>query len=110
MNVSDGGNGGQGGQSQDFDLNLAPIIDCFTVLITFMLASASFLAIGILDAQIALPGTSSTPNQKPPSINLDVELGANHEIKIKVTAKTKLAKKLPAKADDWDTATLGAEI
>ena len=25
---------------QDFDLNLAPIIDCFTVLITFMLVHA----------------------------------------------------------------------
>jgi biopolymer transport protein ExbD len=42
-----------GGNSQDADINLAPIIDCFTVLIAFMLVSASFLSIGVLDAGIA---------------------------------------------------------
>ena len=38
--------------SQDFDVNITPIIDSFTVLITFMLASASFLSVGIFDAGI----------------------------------------------------------
>ena len=39
------------GGSLDFELNLAPIIDCLVVLITFMLASASFLSISIFDAR-----------------------------------------------------------
>ena len=39
--------------SLDFELNLAPIIDCFTVLIAFILISASFASINILDAGIA---------------------------------------------------------
>jgi biopolymer transport protein ExbD len=43
--------GGESGKkSREFDLNLAPIIDCLTVLITFLLASAAFLAIGQLTA------------------------------------------------------------
>ena len=48
---------------KDFDLNLAPIIDCMTVLITFMLASASFLSIGILDAGVAAAGATAVTDQ-----------------------------------------------
>jgi biopolymer transport protein ExbD len=52
-----GGGGSPGrkskGASQDFDLNLAPIIDCITVLIAFILISTSFISIGLLDAGIA---------------------------------------------------------
>ena len=43
----------EGSGGQDFELNLASLIDCFTVLITFLLASASFLSVGILDAGVA---------------------------------------------------------
>ena len=35
---------------QDFELNITSIIDCFTVLIAFILTSASFISIGIIDA------------------------------------------------------------
>jgi len=38
---------------QDFELNLASIIDCFVVLIAFVLVSTSFFSIGILDADLA---------------------------------------------------------
>ena len=36
----------------DFELNLASIIDCFTVLITYLLVSASFISLGILDVSV----------------------------------------------------------
>ena len=68
-----GSNGGRGSQTQDFELNLASIIDCFTVLITFLLASASFLSIGILDAGVAAAGaTSKTDNA--PTVHLSVDI------------------------------------
>jgi biopolymer transport protein ExbD len=38
-------NFGGGGNGQEVELNITPIIDCFTVLITFLLASASFLSL-----------------------------------------------------------------
>ena len=38
----------------EVELNLTPVLDCFTVLITFLLASAGFLSIGFFEA--ALPG------------------------------------------------------
>lgn len=72
MNVSSDESGSKGG-SQDFDINLAPIIDCFTVLITFMLVSASFLAIGIFDAGVEAAGTSAA-NTKPPAVHLELSL------------------------------------
>jgi len=44
----------------EVELNLTPVLDCFTVLITFLLASAGFLSIGFFEA--ALPGAGSTAN------------------------------------------------
>jgi biopolymer transport protein TolR len=108
MNVGDSG-GGHNGRSQDFDINLAPIIDCFTVLITFMLVSASFLAVGILDTNLAVSGPAPA-DAKPPSIRMDVELGLGKEIQFRISGKAKIEKRIPAKAGEWDLAALGAEI
>src|SRR4051812_2839783 len=80
-----GDTGGKGG-SQDFDLNLAPIIDCMTVLIAFMLASTAFLSIGILDAGVAAAGATQSSNT-PPAIQVAVELGKDQAITVKVSGK-----------------------
>jgi biopolymer transport protein ExbD len=60
------------GGSLDFELNLAPIIDCLVVLITFMLASASFLSISIFDA--GFTPTESVGDPTPPPITLTLDL------------------------------------
>ncbi|MDR3607395.1 MAG: biopolymer transporter ExbD [Oligoflexia bacterium] len=73
--------------NQDFELNLAPIIDCLTVLITFMLASATFLSIGILDAGVAAGGSAAATEQAPPPVNLTIELGHDKNFVLKVTGK-----------------------
>ena len=110
MNVSDGGGHGQ---SQDFDINLAPIIDCFTVLITFLLASASFLAIGVFEASVAVSGSAAAPT-KPPSIRVDVELAPNYEIHLRLaTASSNTVKKLlpvNMKNREWNVAQLLLEL
>lgn len=49
---------------QDVDLNLAPIIDCFTVLITYLLMTASFLTLTALDVSVS---ANSDTIQTPPS-------------------------------------------
>jgi biopolymer transport protein ExbD len=97
------GTGGAG--SQDFELNLASIIDCFTVLITFMLVSASFLSIGILDAGIAAAGATAVPTTPPP-IQIAVELRKDQSAAVKVTGKTTLNKVVPAKDAIIDQATI----
>lgn len=86
-----------GNSSQDVELNLASIIDCFTVLIAFMLASASFLSIGILDAGVAAAG-AQTASGTPPSVNVTVELGAVGKLVIKLSGKASNTTSLPALA------------
>lgn len=61
---------------QDFELNLAPIIDCFVVLITYLLVTASFLALGSLD--VTLPNVADSANGEvagsEPGLNLRLHL------------------------------------
>lgn len=83
MNISSDNNG----KGQDFELNLASIIDCLTVLITFLLASASFLSIGIFEAGIAAGGESASSEGQTPGVQLTIELKENKEIQLKLTGK-----------------------
>lgn len=68
------------GGSLDFDLNLAPIIDCFTVLITFMLASASFLSISIFDAGFTSSEVQGDPT--PPPITVTMHLKKDGSLQV----------------------------
>jgi biopolymer transport protein ExbD len=98
----------------DVELNLAPIIDCFTVLITFMLASASFLSIGILDAGIAAAGATAATPSAPPPITLSIELKDSHAIVVKVTGKENRTATIPAAqkdgSADWNHDQLTAQL
>src|SRR4051812_21662207 len=91
-----------GGNSQDFELNLASIIDCFTVLIAFMLASASFLSVGILDAGVAAAGAQANPNDKPPSVNMTVELGQGQKFTVKLVGKASTTTPIDGLAGKWN--------
>jgi biopolymer transport protein ExbD len=100
--------GGHG--SQDFEINLAPIIDCFTVLITFMLVSASFLSVGLLDAGVSA-GPPQATTQAPPPVQIEIELKSGHTLEIKVSGKenkisTLAATKSVENTEEWDLPSL----
>jgi biopolymer transport protein ExbD len=59
------GSGGTHPAEIDFELNLAPIIDCLVVLITFTLISASFLSVAVFDYGAA-PNSASQSSTTPP--------------------------------------------
>jgi len=82
------------GNSQDFELNLAPIIDCLVVLIAFLLVSASFLSITLLDAGVE--AQSSSVQQIPPSISIEVKLLANSVLQLTVQGKENLTQNIKA--------------
>ncbi len=76
---------------QDVELNIASIVDCFTVLITYLLAAASFLTVGALDVTVAATD-SGAPDQaqlspqtiiSTPSELLVMELTTDHQIHFK---------------------------
>lgn len=69
---------------QDFELNIASIIDCFVVLIAFVLVSTSFFSIGIIDAEVA--GASDQASTAPDSSPVVIELKADHSIVLKTGA------------------------
>jgi biopolymer transport protein ExbD len=82
--------GGGGGQAEgDLELNIAPIVDCFTVLIAYLLVSMSFISLGILEAGVAATGPApETPAEStPPEIPLtfSIQLAEGNRIELKLT-------------------------
>lgn len=95
--------------SQEVDLNLAPIIDCLTVLVTFLLASASFLSVGVLDAGVGAPAEKSA-TETPPSLILQAEIDDHHEVTLKLSGKSTQTLKVPAKGNQLDYLNLKSEL
>ncbi|MCC7442318.1 MAG: biopolymer transporter ExbD [Bdellovibrionales bacterium] len=94
---------------QDVDLNLAPIIDAFTVLIAFMLVSASFLAIGVLDAGVAAGGKAGD-KAKPPAVTIRVHLEEGRNIRLETTGQLSLKLTLKPEGEAWNQGGLQAEL
>lgn len=93
--------GGRGkGASQDFELNLAPIIDCLVVLIAFLMVSMSYLSIQMLDAGISSPGGMVQSSSK--GVSLDVKIMGNDQLKITLQKNGKTLSKSNVAFADFD--------
>ena len=85
--MSAGGGGGEG----DVELNIAPIVDCFTVLIAYMLVSMSYIQLSIFDAGVAAsPPADSAPAEPPHPdakipLSFSVEVAETNQIELKLT-------------------------
>jgi len=110
MSVSVGGDDG----GQDFEINLAPIIDCFTVLITYMLVSASFLSLNMLDVGVST--TSDQPaaqTDAAPQMSLALELDANHQLQLQLSGEETKTYPIAATGptgNDWNYDALKSDI
>lgn len=58
---------------KDISLNIMPFIDVFSLLNTFLLMSAVFLSVGILEVQIPFL-TSAPPDKQPDAKSCDVKV------------------------------------
>ncbi len=106
---------GDGASNQDVDLNLAPIIDCFTVLITYLLVTASFLTLSSVDVSVSATGTGAPPPEStgPPPMTMAIELkaGGNLEIQIRGGAENKkLSYNVPGETGGWNMALLTSRL
>jgi len=73
---------------QDFELNLASIIDCLTVIIAFLLLSSSFVSYGTLDTAVAAPQgqtTSTSAEGQPQALTLSVTLRDSERVDLDVS-------------------------
>ena len=77
--------GASSSKTQDVELNITPIIDCFTVLITFLLASASFLSIGFFEAYT--PGNTADPTTGEPDSEAVVRITKDNTAELKIKGK-----------------------
>ncbi len=110
---SDTGGGKRGALSQDLELNIASIIDCLTVLITYSLAVASFISIGALEANIAAPAQATlTPDLVPPLAKLSLELSDSRAITVRVSGEGEdKVYPIAARADGrWDYEAMVRQI
>jgi len=105
MRYSKGSHAGE----QDFELNLASIIDCFTVLITYLLVSASFISIGVLDvsALTQRPASDTTP---PPAVTLSISLKLNHDVTVQIDGAHEPVVQIPAKDGKVDTLSISEQL
>ena len=77
----------EGGSGQDVDLNLAPIIDCFTVLITYLLVTASFISLAAVEVGVSASGTGGpppAPSADIPPMSMTLEAKADGSFSFKV--------------------------
>jgi biopolymer transport protein ExbD len=81
MSASVGGSG-----DGEVELNLAPIVDCFTVLIAYLLVSMSFISLGIFDVGVAATGDPAQAAEPatPPEIPLTLSVAMNMANKLDV--------------------------
>ena len=85
---------------QDCDVNLASIVDCFTVLITYLLAAGSFISLGMIPAEVIVDrapdsaevSTESVAPVEPP-VTLTVEVMTGQKIRFSVWTGNESIKK-----------------
>lgn len=100
---------------QDFDLNLAPIIDCFTVLITYLLVTASFISLTAMDVGVSATGKAppATPSLLPPPMIMTMELTLSQKLVIKINGgkePKEITVAIEPKNGSWNFDGLGGRL
>jgi biopolymer transport protein ExbD len=93
----------------DFELNLASIIDCFTVLITYMLVSASFISLGVLDVSIPVQA-NVTATVSAPGDTLVVHLNEDRSVHVTLKGEQATETTVPAKEGKIDFGAFATAI
>lgn len=110
--------GGGGESESEFEINLAPIIDCFTVLIAYLLISASFISLGMVNVSVSASGDPSTvppplAEIEPPLV-LALQLDTVRKLEIKLSGGTgNLSESYavgPQADGNWDVDGIKAKI
>lgn len=91
---------------QDFELNIASIIDCFVVLIAFVLISTSFFSIGIIDAEVASGGAATSENTG----GLVIELKSDHSIRVRSDSNREVRIASRDSGKSWNFESLTATL
>ena len=94
----------------DEDVNVAPVIDCFTAIIAFMLVSATFLAIGVLDAAVNIGTAPDNTQSKVPPLAITLKLYKSKTIVFKYVGASSGQLTISPRGGDWDVETLKSRL
>jgi len=94
-----------GKKTVDFQLNLIPMIDLLSVLISFLLMTAVWTQVARIDVkqQLNLPSDEPTPPPEEEKINLTILIKASGYT---VTKKGTVVKEIEKKGEDYDSKAL----
>lgn len=101
------------GNSQEVDLNIVPVIDCFTVLITYLLVAASFLSLSALEVETASSSDLAPMTTAEPPASLVIDLLSDKTIKIQSLGgplKGFQPVVIPKNGKDWDWGTFNDRL
>lgn len=100
---------GRSGKTKlDFDLNIVPIVDCLTILVTFMLAAGVYYSVAMLDVKVSGGATQAVPASRS-AIDVSVELHEDNSMQLKVSGEENRQAAFPARESHPDGAAL-AEV
>jgi biopolymer transport protein ExbD len=91
-------------KKNEFEVNIVPIIDCFTVLITFLLVSVSFLSVGFFQVQpMILSSQAGAVTKVSDYISVQVSRASvNPQIDILVKGSVNKIIHIPGVNGEWD--------
>ena len=101
---------GEGSHEEEFELNIASIIDCFTVLITYLLFSASFISLGVIDASSALVGDNDSRKEDLPRVNIAIGLEQSGNMEIHVSGAEQRVIEVPSKSGSLDMDAMSDQL
>lgn len=92
----------------EFELNIVPIIDCFTILITFLLSSGAFIAIGNLS--VVVSGGGESAGNKTDAVNLTLFVDETMQMRLEVSGVLQKKVSLNPMSGKRDLAGLKQEL
>lgn len=95
------------GGMERFELNLAPVIDCLTVLIVYTMISASFITMGVFDTTVPTEGRSSPSTAQ---VQLRLDLNSDKSIEVTIEGNEKFNRRIASVGGDWNFEKLSMEL
>jgi biopolymer transport protein ExbD len=98
-----------GKKSTDFEVNIVPIVDCLTILVTFLLAAGVYYSIAMLDVKVSAGG-KSTESKPPAAINVTISLDNGHNVLLNVGGKESQRLNIKGTSGKPDLSTLSRNL
>jgi biopolymer transport protein ExbD len=94
----------------EFELNIVPVIDCLTILVTFMLAAGVYYSIAMLDIRLSGAGKEKAAAATGAKVAISVDLDAQQTVSVRVTGEETRSLTFPRRDGKVDVESLGREL